>query len=325
MWHTLRWQDVERHAALRPLIVIAGPTASGKSDLALRAAEIFQGEIVNCDALQLYRGFDIGTAKTPAAARRGIPHHLFDVLDPQTSFSAGDYSRAARQAIAEISSRGRLPVVVGGSGFYLRGLLDGLPALPGRDEPLRERLSVREQRRPGVLHRLLRRLEPAAASRIHPRDVQKVTRALEIRLLTRTSLPAPAAATPLQGFGVFQIGLAPERALLAEAIATRTRQMFHSGLVEEVRRLLAQGLSGEEKPFESLGYKQVLAYLRGQMSLEQAMAATEIETRQYAKRQQTWFRSATKHAPRIVWFAGFGSDPAVAEACLEAIRKFLSE
>ncbi len=304
--------------------MIAGPTASGKSDLALRAAEVFQGEIVNCDALQLYRGFDIGTAKTPAAARGGIPHHLFDVLDPQTSFSAGDYARAAREAIAGISARGHLPIVVGGSGFYLRGLINGLPALPGRDEALRERLSAREQRRPGALHQLLRRLEPAAAARIHPRDVQKLTRALEIRLLTGTSLPAPAAATPLEGFGVFQIRLAPERGQLAGAIAARTRRMFESGLVEEVRQLLAEGLSGEEKPFESLGYKQVLAHLRGQMSLEQAMAATEIETRQYAKRQQTWFRGTSNHDPRIVWFAGFGSDPAVAEACLDAIRKFLS-
>ncbi len=305
--------------------MIAGPTASGKSDLALRAAEIFAGEIVNADAVQLYRGFDIGAAKTPAAARRGIPHHLFDTLDPRTTFSAGDYARAAREAIAEISARGHLPVVVGGSGFYLRGLLDGLPALPGRDEPLRERLSRREQRRPGSLHRLLRRLEPSAAARIHPRDVQKVTRALEIRLLTGTSLPIPAAASPLEGFRVLQIGLAPERAQLAEAIAARTRRMFESGLVEEVRQLLAQGLTGEEKPFESLGYKQVLAHLRGRMTLEQAIAATEIETRQYAKRQQTWFRGISKNDPRMVWLAGFGSDAAVAEAGLDAIRKFLSE
>ena len=163
-----------------PLVAIVGPTASGKSELALRVAAAFSGEIVNCDALQLYRGFDIGTAKTPAQARRGIPHHLFDVLDPKTGFSAGDYARAAREAIASISARGRLPVVVGGSGFYLRGLLEGLPALPARDESLRTRLSAREQRRPGALHRLLRRLEPAAAARIHPRDTQKVIRALEI-------------------------------------------------------------------------------------------------------------------------------------------------
>jgi len=314
--YTLLWQDVDR-----PLLVIAGPTASGKSELALRAAEVFSGEIVNCDALQFYRGFDIGTAKTPAAERRGVPHHLLDVLDPQTGFSAGDYARSAREVIAGISARGRLPVVVGGTGFYLRALLQGLPALPARNDLLRKRLSGREQRRTGSLHRLLGRLEPQAAARIHPRDVQKVTRALEIRLLTRTALPPASASLPLEGFKLLLLGLAPDREFLVDRIAARTRQMFDAGLVEEVRGLLAQGLSGEEKPFESLGYKQVLAYLRGQMSLEQAMAATEIETRQYSKRQLTWFRRDN----RMVWLYGFGSDPAVVDAALQAIRKFLSE
>ncbi|MBZ5677600.1 MAG: tRNA (adenosine(37)-N6)-dimethylallyltransferase MiaA [Acidobacteriia bacterium] len=302
-----------------PLVAIVGPTASGKSELALRVAEAFSGEIVNCDALQLYRGFDIGTAKIPAAARRGVPHHLLDVLDPQTSFSAGDYARTAREIIAGISNRGHLPLVVGGTGFYLRALLDGLPALPGRDESLRERLSRREQRRPGALHRLLRRLEPSAAARIHPRDVQKATRALEIRLLTQTALPEPSTARPLEGFRLLLIGLAPERALLTDAIAARTRQMFAAGLIDEVRRLLESGLSGDEKPFESLGYKQAVAHLRGQISLQQALESTEIETRQYAKRQLTWFR----RDPRITWFAGFGSDPAIVESALEAVRKFL--
>ena len=308
----------------RPLVAIVGPTASGKSELALRVTEAFSGEIVNCDALQLYRGFDIGTAKTPADARRGIPHHLLDVLDPQTSFSAGDYARTAREIITGISSRKHLPLVVGGTGFYLRALLDGLPALPGRDEALRERLSRREQRHPGALHRLLGRLEPTAAARIHPRDVQKLTRALEIRLLTQTALPEPSTARPLEGFRMLLIGLAPERALLTDAIAARTRQMFASGLsaglINEVRGLLESGLSGDEKPFESLGYKQAVAHLRGQISLEQALESTEIETRQYAKRQLTWFR----RDPRITWFTGFGSDPAVQENALEAVRKFLA-
>lgn len=303
----------------RPLVAIVGPTASGKSDLALRIAQTFSGEIVNLDALQLYRGFDIGTAKTPVSARCGIPHHLFDVLDPRTGFSAGDYARIARETIAEIASRDRLPVAVGGTGFYLRALLDGLPALPSRDESLRARLSDREQRRPGALHRLLRRLEPAAAARIHPRDVQKLTRALEIRMLTRTALPSPSTASPIEGFKLCQLGLSPDRALLVEAIAARTRRMFEGGLLEEVRGLLAQGLSGDEKPFESLGYKQVLAYLRGQMTLEQAQDLTEIETRQYAKRQLTWFR----RDPRVLWIEGFGSDASVAAAGLEAVRKFL--
>ena len=312
--------DDAKGNAPKPLLVVVGPTASGKSELALRIAETFSGEIVNCDAVQLYRGFDIGTAKTPPDARRGIPHRLFDVLDPAVSFSAGDYALKARAAVAEIASRERLPVVVGGTGFYLRALLDGLPALPSRDETLRMRLARREQRRPGSLHRLLRRLEPSAAQRIHPRDVQKTTRALEIRLLTRASLPPRSEGRPLEGFKILQIGLAPGRNVLAAAITARTRQMFQEGLVEEVRALLAHGLSGDEKPFESLGYKQVLAHLRGQMSLEEATEATEIETRQYAKRQLTWFR----RDHRIRWVAGFGSDPEIASEALERIRNFLA-
>ena len=304
----------------RPLVIIVGPTASGKSDLALRIAQTFTGEIVNCDALQLYRGFNIGTAKTPPSARCGVPHHLFDVLDPPTGFSAGDYARAAREIIAEVSSRGRLPVVAGGTGFYLRALLDGLPALPPRHEPLRARLTDRELRRPGALHRLLRRLEPSAAARIHPRDVQKLTRALEIRMLTHAALPSPSTARPLEGFRLCQLGLEPDRGKLVDAIAARTRRMFEEGLVDEVQGLLAGGLSGGEKPFESLGYKQVLAYLRGHTTLEQAREATEIETRQYAKRQLTWFR----RDPRITWVPGFGSSPETAAAALEAVRKFLS-
>jgi len=307
---------VERH-----LVAIVGPTASGKSELALRLAEAFSGEIVNCDALQLYRGLDIGTAKRPAAARHGIPHHLIDVLDPPMRFSAGDYARAAREIIAGISSRGHLPLVVGGTGFYLRALLDGLPALPGRDEALRERLGLREQRRPGALHRLLRRLEPAAAARIHRHDIQKLIRALEIRLLTRAALPAPSSAVPFDGSKLLLIGLAPERSQLANAIGDRTRKMFESGLIEEVRQLLGRGCSGDEKPFESLGYKQALAHLRGQMSREQALQSTELETRQYAKRQLTWFRRDR----RTIWHTGFGSDPAIAEAASSAIRKFLQD
>ena len=299
---------------------MAGPTASGKSDLALSIAENFSGEIVNCDAVQLYRGFDIGTAKTLASARRGVVHHLFDVLDPQMSFSAGDYARQARAALEEISSRKRLLVVVGGTGFYLRALLDGLPSLPSRDELLRERLAAREQRRPGSLHRLLGRLEPSAARRIHPRDVQKTIRALEIRLLTRASLPPTSEGQALEGFRVFQIGLAPDRNQLAETIQVRTRRMFEAGLVDEVRGLLRCGLTGAEKPFESLGYKQVLGYLQGRLSLEQAIEATEIETRQYAKRQLTWFRRDV----RIRWSEGFGSDPEISRQALEAVGKFLT-
>jgi tRNA dimethylallyltransferase len=316
-----------------PLVAIVGPTGSGKSALALRVAEIFSGEIINCDSLQLYRGFNIGTAKTPPLARRGIPHHLFDVLDPAVRYSAGDYARAARAVLRDVSARKKLPVIVGGTGFYLRALFDGLPELPGREEGLRAKLAEREQRRPGSLHRLLTRLEPEAASRIHARDTQKLMRALEVRLLTGGAIPPPAAAEPLTGYRALVLGLSPERARLAQAIKTRTQEMFRAGapnLIEEVRGLLAQGCTGPactgpactgmEKPFESLGYKQALAHLRGAISLEDAIASTEVETRQYAKRQWTWFRRDR----RVQWLEGFGGDAKVIGQCVARVREFVN-
>ena len=296
------------------LATVVGPTGSGKSTLALCLAQQFGGEIVNCDSLQLYRGFDIGTAKTPAGERRGVPHHLFDVLSPQESYSAGEYAREARRVIAEISGRGRLPVVVGGTGFYLRALLDGLPVLPPRDEHLRERLQVRERLRPGSLHRLLARLEPAAAARIHAHDVQKTMRALEVRLLTQQALPPPAAADALEGYAVIKLGLDPDRIALQKRLETRTRSMFARGLIEEVQGLLAHGATGNEKPFEALGYKQALQYLRGALTLEQAIESTIVETRQYAKRQRTWFR----RDPETHWLGGFGDDPKITAQATQA-------
>ena len=284
-----------------------GPTGAGKSSLALRFARAFNAEIVNCDSLQLYRGFDIGSAKTPVAERADVPHHLLDVLEPDSVYSAGDYGRAARAALFDISGRGRLPLVVGGTGFYLRALLDGLPELPTREPGLRERLTQREQSHPGALHRILKRLEPSAAARIHAQDTQKLVRALEVRILTQRGMPDLATGAPLSGYHVLQIGLAPEREKLVEAIAQRTRCMFELGLVEELRGLLHGGLTGEEKPFEALGYKQVLRHLRGELSLEEAISSTEIETRQYAKRQMTWFR----RDPRVHWIPGFGSEEVV--------------
>ena len=302
------------------LATVIGPTGSGKSALALYLAQQFGGEIVNCDSLQLYRGFDIGTAKTPPGERRGVPHHLFDVLTPQESYSAGEYAREARKVIAEIAGRGRLPIVVGGTGFYLRALLEGLPVLPKRDERLRERLQQRERLRPGNLHRLLSRLEPGAAGRIHANDVQKTMRALEVRLLTQQPMPPRSEASALQGYGVIKLGLDPDRATLQERLETRTRSMFAHGLIEEVRGLLAQGSTGNEKPFEALGYKQALLHLRGGLTLEQAIESTIVETRQYAKRQRTWFRRDSE----IRWLHGFGDDPEIiaqaSQANINAVR-----
>jgi tRNA dimethylallyltransferase len=303
-----------------PLIVIAGPTGSGKTALALRLAEIFGGEIVNCDSLQLYRGFDIGTAKTVIGQRHGIPHHLFDALSPKEGYSAGEYARAAREVLAEITARDRLPLVVGGTGFYLRALLGGLPALPARDESVRQGLVQRETRRPGSLHKILSRLDSESARRIHPSDIQKLIRAMELRLLTQAPRPAPESAAPLKGYGTLTLGLDPDRVLLVQRLDSRTRQMFESGLLDEVRGLLVQGLSGNEKPFEALGYKQALQVLRGACSVEQAIESTTIATRQYAKRQRTWFRRDSD----IRWIAGFGDETESQRVAIDIIKDWLA-
>jgi tRNA dimethylallyltransferase len=303
----------------KPLIAIVGPTGAGKSALASNLAERFRGEIVNYDSLQLYRGFSIGTAKTPESQRRGIPHHLLDVLDPSEVYSAGDFARDARDTIREISARDHLPVLAGGTGFYLRTLLDGLPELPERDPALRERLANRDRRRPGSLHRILSRLDPAAASRIHAHDTQKLIRALEIRLLTRKPAPPPAKAESLRGYRTLKIGLDPDRTVLYELLDARALEMFRSGLIEEVKHLLDAGYTGREKPFESLGYRQALEYAGGSLTLDQAVASTQLETRQYAKRQWTWFR----RDPQVRWLSGFGNTPSTVEQCVEMVRAFV--
>jgi tRNA dimethylallyltransferase len=304
---------------VHPLLIVAGPTGTGKSCLAIHLALKFRGELVNCDSLQLYRGFDIGTAKTPSSERHGIAHHLFDVLEADSVHSAGEYSRWARESVAGISARGKLPIVVGGTGFYIRALLEGLPALPQRNEQLRVQLEDRETRRPGSLHRLLRRLEPGAAARLHPNDLQRLTRALEIRITTARPVPAAWEAAPLTGYRLLALGLDPGREALVQAIAQRTRTMFEAGLIDEVRGLLAGGLTGGEKPFEALGYKEALAHLRGELTLEQAREMTEIGTRQYAKRQMTWFRRES----RMHWLRGFGSDAAIQDAAVAETGKLL--
>jgi tRNA dimethylallyltransferase len=302
-----------------PLIVVVGPTGAGKSSLALSICEQFSGEIVNCDSLQLYRGFHVGTAKTPESERRGIPHHLLDVLDPSGGYSAGEYARVARTTIRNISTRERLPVVVGGTGFYLRALLDGLPVLPESDKRTRDRLMDREEKRIGSMRRLLTRLDPASAERIHPNDTQRLMRAVEIRLLSGQSSPPALETEPFTGHRVLKIGLDPDRALLYKLLDARTLHMFESGLVQEVETLLGGGCSGDEKPFESLGYRQALAFIRGETSLERAIYLTRLETRHYAKRQWTWFR----RDPQIHWLSGFGNALPVIEQCSQILRRFL--
>jgi len=307
-----------------PLPVILGPTGSGKSDLALHLARALDAEIVSCDSLQIYRGFDIGTAKVPPSERQDVPHHLIDIADPGEPFTAGDYARAARAVLRDIASRGRLALVVGGTGFYLRGLLEGLSPGPVRDESLRARLLAREQNRPGSMHRILRRLDPSSATRIHPNDKNKTLRALEVRLLEGTPLTSmfERGREPLSGFTPIKIGLDPPRDLLYARLNERARRMFQPeppglSLPDEVRRLLSAGVPRDAKPFESLGYKQALRMIEGRMSDEQAIASAQQETRQYAKRQLTWFRKEQS----LRWISGFGDDARVQHRTLAMLRR----
>ncbi len=285
------------------LIVILGPTGCGKSALALRLAERFHGEIINCDSVQVYRGLDIGSAKTPINQRREIPHHLLDIAGPEADLTAGAYATLARDALAQVSARQALPMVVGGTGFYLRSLLDGLSPAPGRDPALRERLYKIAERRPSSLHRLLNRRDPPAANRIHPNDHQKLIRAIEI-----SADPAPLSPRqPLMGYSVLKIGLNPPRPELYQRLNQRSIAMFRDGLLAETQALLDAGLPSSVKSLQSLGYKQAVQVLAGQLILEQGIEECQARTRQYAKRQITWFRRETG----VHWLNGFGDDPAI--------------
>jgi tRNA dimethylallyltransferase len=304
-----------------PLLIVVGPTGSGKSELALRLAERLNGEIVNCDSLQIYRGFNIATAKLTLEERRNIPHHLIDIADPREVFTAGEYARRARAALYAIVERRRVPIVAGGTGFYLRALLDGLFPGPSRDEALRAKLAAREQRRPGGLHRILTRLDPAAASRIHVNDVNKTVRALEVSLLERRPMTElfTQGRDPLKGFKLIKIGLNPPRKALYERLDERVVRMFDQGLPGEVRDLLTSGIPVDAKPFESLGYKQALQMVRGQIEMAEAIATTQMETRRYAKRQMTWFRRETG----IVWIETFGDDPDAWSGAFELVKQLI--
>lgn len=302
-----------------PIVAILGPTGSGKSDLALALAERFRGEIVNCDSLQVYRGLDIGTAKTPPEERRGVPHHLFDIVDPQETFSAAAYADLARPLLTEICGRARLPFIVGGTGFYFRTLFEGLSPGPQRDERLRQELERREVRRNGLLHRYLRRFDPPSASRIHPNDKQKIVRCVEICRLQRrpASVVLGHPRVPLQGFRVLKLGLAPRREILYSHIEQRAARMFQNGIVQEVADLLRAGVPLDAKAFESLGYKEAIAVLQGKLALNEAVERTARETRQYAKRQMTWFRKEQG----MVWLSGFGNENSVLEHAISLVTE----
>ncbi len=306
---------------ISPLVVIAGPTASGKSALALHLAKIFSGEIVNCDSLQIYRGMDIGTAKPSLVERQSLPHFLFDVRNPDQVFTAGEYSRLGRAALHDIATRHKLPIVSGGAGFYLKALLEGLFPGPQRTDKIRERLSCLEGRRTGTLHRILSCWDSGSALRIHRNDLNKLIRALEIILVERQPLILAyrKQRNRLQGFRILKLGLGPVRAELRNRIDLRSRLMFSQGLVEEVRRLRAEGYGPSAKAMESVGYRQAQALIDGQINEAEAIADTALRTAQYAKRQMTWFRRDTE----VIWLEGFGDEPAVQSLAESHLNNFL--
>jgi tRNA dimethylallyltransferase len=296
-------------------VLILGPTGSGKTALSLALAERFSGEIVSCDSVAVYREMDSGTAKPTAKERARAPHYLIDVVEPDQPFTAGDYSRVARAAMREIAERGRLPIVTGGTGLYLRALTEGLFAGPGRQEDLRERLRHSGQRHGSAwLHRLLARLDAASASRIHANDTPKLIRAIEVCLAERKPMSEVLARDPLTGFRLMRIGLNPPRARLYQRLNHRCAQMFAAGLVEETRRLLSR--FGPAKALDALGYRQAGAVLSGAMSVDAAIAAAQQGHRNYAKRQMTWFR----REPDVQWIEAFGDEAETIRVAEEMVR-----
>jgi tRNA dimethylallyltransferase len=287
------------------LVAIVGPTATGKSALGIALAQRFDGEIVSCDSTAVYRGFDIGTDKVPLDEQRGIPHHMIDVVDPTEEYSAARYAREAAAVIREITARGRLPILVGGTGFYYRALTRGLFEGPGRDEPLRRRLErVAQRRGPGCLHRWLARVDPSSADRIQPADVKRVVRALEVWMLTGQPLTAHFAATasPLPEYEVtaFALQIPPDDT--AERVARRVDKQFEQGLLDEIRSLLARGVPETALPFTGLVYRQALEHLHGLRNEADTRELIVRENRQYSRRQLIWFRKE----PNLRWIHAAG-------------------
>ena len=310
---TVSASDAAAGLAHDPLaVLLLGPTGSGKTALSLALAERFDGEIVSCDSVAVYRGMDVGSAKPTPGERARAPHHLLDVADPDQPFTAGEYSRRARAGLREIAGRGKLPIVTGGTGLYLRALTEGLFAGPERRQDLRERLQ-RSRGRQGEawLHRLLKRLDPATAARIHANDTPKLIRAIEVCIAARRPMSEVLARDPLTGFKLIRIGLNPPRASLYRRLDERCGEMFEAGLIDETRKLLAS--YGRVKALDSLGYKQALAVVGGNLSVEDALKAAQQGHRNYAKRQMTWFH----REPDVHWIAGFGDE---AETMREAIE-----
>jgi len=296
-------------------VLLLGPTGSGKTALSLALGERFGGEIVSCDSVAVYRGMDLGTAKPSAEDRARLPHHLIDVTEPNQPFTAGEYSRQARAALRDICRRGKVPIVTGGTGLYLRALTDGLFAGPARQLELRARLERSRQRRSVLwLHRLLTRLDPTSASRIHANDTPKLVRAIEVCLTARKPLSEVQTRDPLSGFRLLRIGLNPPRQQLYARLNLRAEAMFASGLIDETRGLLER--FGPVQALDSLGYRQARAVLAGTLTLEAAVEATRQGHRNYAKRQLTWFR----REPDVHWIEGFGNDAETIRAASELVQ-----
>jgi tRNA dimethylallyltransferase len=295
---------------------LLGPTGSGKTALSLELARRFNGEIVSCDSVAVYRGMNLGTAKPSPAERVLIPHHLIDVAEPDQPFTAGDYSAAARTALHEIAARGRLPIVTGGTGLYLRALTEGLFAGPQRQPELRTRLLQSQRLRgPGWLHRVLTRLDPSTAARIHANDTAKLIRAIEVCIAARRPMSQILARDPLTGFRLLRIGLNPPRAELYARLDARCASMFAAGLIDETRALLAR--YGSVKALDSLGYRQASAVLAGNITPEEGLKAAQQGHRNFAKRQMTWFR----REPNLHWLAAFGDDAETQSRAAELVQE----
>lgn len=311
--------SVER--SQKPVLAVVGPTASGKSTLAINLALQLGGEIINCDSVQVYQGIQIATAKVPHSERRGIEHHLIDFVPPEINYTAGDWAREAAKKIDEIEQRGNVPILAGGTGLYLRALRRPFFSSPPTDATLRRRLtSIRERHGAEHLHRLLQRLDPESALELYPRDWPRVHRALEVRLQTGLSMSAQKERKPEPHESVRRIrllALNPPRDQLYRIINERTLAHFAAGLVDEVRTLLAQGVPRDSNALGAHGYRRVVEFLEGQRDLPSAIEQSKLDVRHYAKRQLTWFR----HEVGVEWFAGFGTEDEIFQAVMSAVTR----